>query len=1118
MSGNAVARMRATRSRSPSTGRWLGSIRRGNAAGAIIAAAALAVVIAGCGTRPALGARGAHRGPSRAVLTATFRLPGIFGLAAGDGAAWVTTGNAVLRIDPRTDRASQVVSDPGASLTGIAFGAGSLWVEGATGLLRVDPVTGKVTARIGVHGFVLSFGEGALWALGHIAGGPLVRIDPATNAVRTFPLPAGKTWDLAAGEGAVWLSVTMPSVGLLRVDPANGRVIARISGDHLSGQVAVGDGAVWASDGTAVARIDPRTSRVTATAWLLSPLPASGPSPVLNGSGLLAVAPGVVWTTRAGNARQASVLRLDLRTGRFTGAGLGVGRQPQAVAASGTTLWVVTVQGLARVDLAACGHSRCARPAPPALLPAAQAPVWLDSLQMVSARDGWALAWTNNPASPVPAALVPVHTTDGGRTWTAVSPAPAKPLLAPAGSDVVLLAVSPGRAWLALTLTRSGARPAVTEVFGTRDGGRSWTRSAPIHPPGAARWLGFSDPAHGWLLQDLGAAMGNNPVQLYRTSDGGRHWSLIAASPRLNQARTGRGTLPSACDKTGITFATPADGWLTGACFSLADAVLAAHDGGAHWAPQALPLPADTCMPDGCLISPPHFFGRTGFLMIARGQQAPYLLATQDTGTTWHVVSVPRAAGPFRSAQFFSARQGLLIPGLHAPGRVFYLTSDGGHTWTPVRQGIGFQANMTVNFVSPDTGFAWNPDTSGAPPIYATTNGGRTWTSYLPQLSQARPIPSRLGLAAFRPAAHGVREPGPGSGGHVGRPQRGTETALAGDQASRGCHPPVVRVGVGEHQAGPAGQGDAPGGRDYPQRLAVSVVDAGGPVAVPGGERPPVDQLAGRRGGKVQDRRRVRAQDPGTGERRRGGAGHRAPRRVHAGHPDRPGEPAGRRAGVAEDDHPEVVSRGESAAPVAQRELGGGAGRRVRHREDRVELRPEPRVDGPGRQRLEDHRAERHGVVERGPGHEQAEAVPPGGCGCRCRAEPGHARRPGTAVMAAKRSVEEQAVLQRRAEDGGPGADRDDPGRAHAESGLRHHDRAGAVPEQDELTVREPGAARRAAAQARVIEHRDQASGGATVQRDPRQQVRGLGRPAQGVLADDGDDRTPADQRRDRRR
>jgi streptogramin lyase len=163
------------------------------------------------------------------MLTATFRLPGIFGLAAGDGAAWVSTGNAVLRIDPCTDRASQVLSAPGASLTGVAFGAGSLWVDGGMGMLRVDPATGTVTARIGVHVSVLSFGEGALWALASFAGGPLVRIDPATNAVRAFPLPAGKTWDRAAGEGAVWVSATCPATAcLLRVDPASGRVIARI--------------------------------------------------------------------------------------------------------------------------------------------------------------------------------------------------------------------------------------------------------------------------------------------------------------------------------------------------------------------------------------------------------------------------------------------------------------------------------------------------------------------------------------------------------------------------------------------------------------------------------------------------------------------------------------------------------------------------------------------------------------------------------------------------------------------------------------------------------------------------------------------------------------------------
>jgi hypothetical protein len=39
-----------------------------------------------------------------------------------------------------------------------------------------------------------------------------------------------------------------------------------------------------------------------------------------------------------------------------------------------------------------------------------------------------------------------------------------------------------------------------------------------------------------------------------------------------------------------------------------------------------------------------------------------------------------------------------------------------------------FQSGMTVDFVSSDAGFAWNPDASGAPPVCATTHAGRTWT------------------------------------------------------------------------------------------------------------------------------------------------------------------------------------------------------------------------------------------------------------------------------------------------------------------------------------------------------------------------------------------------------
>jgi photosystem II stability/assembly factor-like uncharacterized protein len=732
------------------------SFRRSRAAFAVATAAVLAAANTGCGPGAAPG-RAAQHGPRRAVLTAAFRLAGTAGVATGDGAAWVTTGNAVLRIDPRTDRARQLLAGPGASLTRVAFGAGTLWAEDTAGIIRVDPGSGRVTARIGVHASALSFGEGALWALTYPGRGRLVRVDPATNAVRTFPLPPGKTWSLAAGEGAVWVSATCPAFGcLLRVDPATGRVTARTAERHLFGQVAVGDGAVWVSDGVAVTRIDPRTERLTATAPL-SPAPVSGRSPILDGSGLLAVAPSAVWATAALDTRHASVLRIDPRTGRVTAAGVAVGPAPRAAAAAGGTVWVVTAAGLARADLVTCAHGRCARPAPPASLPAAP-PVWLDSLQMVSARDGWALAWTSDPASPLPAGLIPVRTTDGGHDWTAVTPAEARPLLVPGRSGAILQPMSASRAWLAVT-AHGG-----TVTFGTADGGRSWTRSSLVRAPGDARWVDFTDPAHGWLLQDLGAAMQQNPVRLYRTGDGGKRWSLIAATPRQPYAGTGPSGLPVSCDKTGIVFATPADGWLTGACFSLAGAVLATRDGGAHWAPQPLPLPASTCRPGSCVVSPPQFFGPTGFLTIDHGGKSPYLLVTHDTGATWGPEPVPRAAGPFGSAHFFDARHGLLVPAVEqdTPGRVFYVTSDGGQSWTPVRQGLRFQPGMTVGFPSPEIGFAWNPNASGAPPIYATSNGGRTWTRYLPRLAETGSPAGAGRSAGFEPAAASFVSPAEG--------------------------------------------------------------------------------------------------------------------------------------------------------------------------------------------------------------------------------------------------------------------------------------------------------------------------------------------------------------------
>jgi hypothetical protein len=93
---------------------------------------------------------------------------------------------------------------------------------------------------------------------------------------------------------------------------------------------------------------------------------------------------------------------------------------------------------------------------------------------------------------------------------------------------------------------------------------------------------------------------------------------------------------------------------------------------------------------------------------------------------------------------FFSPLSGMLVSAgpQGVIGHVFYTTANGGRTWTPVPQGRSFtQLGTSPDFVSARTGFAWAPgaDAKGSspPPMYLTTDSGRTWVSFTPRLAAA---------------------------------------------------------------------------------------------------------------------------------------------------------------------------------------------------------------------------------------------------------------------------------------------------------------------------------------------------------------------------------------------
>ena len=221
--------------------------------------------------------------------------------------------------------------------------------------------------------------------------------------------------------------------------------------------------------------------------------------------------------------------------------------------------------------------------------------------------------------------------------------------------------------------------------------------------------MSFANPQRGFLL--LGGddgAMGQDSVWLYRTSDGGAHWSLAAATPAATGAtvdfQPGPGQIPAACDKNGLTFPTarmagsPAramPAWPT-PYWSARTAASA----GATSRCRSPPRPAQG--PRARSRVPSSSDG-IGFVTVEPQPDTPALLVTRDLGQTWEQLPLP-AGLQYPQITFFSPTEGCSSPRetQGAFGSTFYTTTDGGQTWTPVPQGANLtRLGVTIDFANP---------------------------------------------------------------------------------------------------------------------------------------------------------------------------------------------------------------------------------------------------------------------------------------------------------------------------------------------------------------------------------------------------------------------------------
>ena len=290
----------------------------------------------------------------------------------------------------------------------------------------------------------------------------------------------------------------------------------------------------------------------------------------------------------------------------------------------------------------------------------------------------------------------------------------------------------------------------------TTDGGQTWSDVTP-------RTFPYSEYG-GWFLDSQTAWVSTLDRKTYsggllRTTDGGKSWSVLVKE----------GAAPFKCLTAGSRchFFNTNHGVANTAEFGLGNAYyryFETHDGGTTWTPVIITSPyPDNDLPPGTI----HLCNLCGDgisyypptkVIITHGDQgdeqpkgAVRLSLSMNLGKSWRDLRLPvpekyrdGLAGPL-SPVFFDDKNGLLPAHilkrnadhtLAYSALVFYVTDDGGSTWT-ARPGILEHASSYTQW-----SFAGQFDVvslrdvfvRGGPNLYVTSDGARSWRTVKPNI------------------------------------------------------------------------------------------------------------------------------------------------------------------------------------------------------------------------------------------------------------------------------------------------------------------------------------------------------------------------------------------------
>jgi YVTN family beta-propeller protein len=172
----------------------------------------------------------------------------IFFVTAGRDAVWVTRGNTLLRIDPKTTRVTKTVPLPGVPQD-LGSGAGSIWVPLVDErLVRIDEGSATVasTTQLPAAAFMPIVVRDSLWLLLYTHAPQVEKLDPNTvTQTASVSFPNSFLTGLAGEGDKLWV-VDHDKGRLWRID-ANSAQAERLAATirHFPVSIAAGHGAVW---------------------------------------------------------------------------------------------------------------------------------------------------------------------------------------------------------------------------------------------------------------------------------------------------------------------------------------------------------------------------------------------------------------------------------------------------------------------------------------------------------------------------------------------------------------------------------------------------------------------------------------------------------------------------------------------------------------------------------------------------------------------------------------------------------------------------------------------------------------------------------------------------------